>query len=333
MRRNWLRLGCWTGVGLLLLFGLFLACAGLTFLFEIPLTVAFGWPLYLYRVVPQLKPDPWSVASAIVCLIAVVLGSHAFLRWLASASSTEPRPWPWKRTLQLVGLVVLMFVSGIAVTGMIHQTGWLIRSREPLLEGGIREIAARMTSASNLKHISVATSNYSDSKALNELPRSAFDSQGRPMHSWQTALLPFLDEGSLSSQIDRSKPWNDPANSEPMSKQIKPFLNPAIEQQKVHDFGISHYAGNVQVVLGDKPKTMHSFPQGTSNTILAGEVSSNFRAWGDPLNARDPRLGANGHPQGFGGPNGRPAQFVMLDGSVRTFDPKELAELMGKVPE
>ncbi len=28
----------------------------------------------------------------------------------------------------------------------------------------------------------------------------------------------------------------------------------------------------------------------------------------------------------------RPPQFVLLDGSVRTFDPQELAELVGKVP-
>ena len=333
MSWNWLRLGCRTGIGLLLVFGLFLAVDGFLFLAELPLTLAFGWPVYLYRIVPQLKPDPWSVVSAIVCLVALVLGSHAFLRWLYAASSTEPRQWPWKRTLQLVGLVVLMFVSGIAVTGMIHQTGWLIRSREPLVEGGVRVAAARAISANNLKQIGLAVHNYKDSSEDSVLPRSQFDSYGRPMHSWQTALLPYIEQDRLYREINRSKPWTDLANAEPMSTPIKQFRNPSVEQETVNGFGISHYAGNVQVVLGDKPKTMHSFPHGTSNTILAGEVPSNFRAWGDPLNARDPRLGANGHPHGFGGPNGRPAQFVMLDGSVRTFDPKELADLVGKVPE
>ncbi len=332
---QWKSAGCKAGVGLLLLFGLFLACAGLQFVVELPLTVAFGWPWYLKRVVPQLKPDPWSIVSAVVCLVALVLGSHAFLKWLYAASSTEPRRWPWKRTFQLVGLVVLMFVSGIAVTGMIHQTGWLIRSREPLVEGGVRVAATRAMSANNLKQIVIAAHNYADATNPSELPRSLFDAQGRPMHSWQTALLPYLDleEDQVYRQINQSKPWTDPINAEPMSKRVKPFRNPAIEQEQVNGFGISHYAGNVHVVLGDTPKTMQSFPQGTSNTILAGEVASNFRAWGDPLNARDPRLGATGHPQGFGGPNGRPAQFVMLDGSVRTFDPKELADLIGKVPK
>ena len=57
--------------------------------------------------------------------------------------------------------------------------------------------------------------------------------------------------------------------------------------------------------------------------------SSLAQAWGDPFNARDPRHGE----KTFSGPGGRPAQFVMIDASVRTFNAAELAELVGKVPE
>jgi hypothetical protein len=46
---------------------------------------------------------------------------------------------------------------------------------------------------------------------------------------------------------------------------------------------------------------------------------------GAPLTARDPRNGSRG-------PNGRPAQFVLLNGTVYTFDAQELAEL-SKAPE
>ena len=63
-------------------------------------------------------------------------------------------------------------------------------------------------------------------------------------------------------------------------------------------------------------------------------MSAGFRAWGDPMNVRDPRQGVGGGPHAFGSSvRGSPPQFVMLDGSVRTFDAKELAELMGKPPE
>jgi hypothetical protein len=293
---------------------------------EIPITLGLGWVTYLWRVVPRANPDPWTVGTAVACLAGVVVGSHLFLRWLAGGES----PWPWKRTLRCVGLVVLMFVAGIAVVGMVHQTSWLVPSPEPLTQGGIRPVAARMASANHLKQIALAAQNRLEYGK--ELPRSTFTPAGQPLHSWQTALLPYVEQDSLYKRLDHAKPWTHPANAGPMGEPVKVFLNPAFDSAHVNGFGASHYAGNIAVVLGDA-KTLDSFPAGASNTILAGEVSSNFRAWGDPLNARDPRLGATGRLHGFGGPNGRPAQFVLLDGSVRTFDPAELAGLVGNVPE
>ena len=298
---------------------------GRVWILQIPFVLVLGWLGYLWRVIPQLNPDPWTVGTAILCLLGVIAGSHLFLRWLAGREA----PWPLKRTLRCVGLVVLMFVAGIAMVGMIHQTSWLARSPEPLIKS---RDGARTYSANNLKQIGLAAQNHAEVGTPNELPRSTFTADGRPLHSWQTALLPYIEQDQLYKQIDHTKPWAHPANAGPLSTRIRVYQNPSFSDDKVNDFGASHYAGNVAVVLGD-PKKLTDFGAGTANTILAGEVSSNFRAWGDPLNARDPRQGASGHPQGFGAPGGRPTQFVMLDGSVRTFDPQELAELMGKVPE
>ncbi len=295
---------------------------GVGWTFEIPVTLALGWVKYLWKVVPQVNPDPWAVGTAVACLAGVTVGAHFFLRWLAA------RAWSWNRTFRCVGLIVLMFVAGIAVVGMIHQTSWLARSPEPLFlsRGGTRTY-----SANNLKQIGIATHSHHDFDQSKALPRSTFSAAGQPIHSWQTALLPYIEQEQLYKQIDLTKSWTHPANANPLATPIKVYLNPSFSDGKVNDSGVSHYAGNAAVVLGDA-KTLQSFPAGTSNTILAGEVSSNFRAWGDPLNARDPRTGAGGQPNGFGA-RGRPAQFVMLDGSVRTIDPAELAELMSKVPE
>jgi hypothetical protein len=283
-------------------------------------------------VVPKLNPDPASVATAAACLLGVVCGGHAFLKWLYAATgprpdpAAEPRRWPWKWTLMLVGLVVLMFASGIAVTGMAHQTGWLLRSPESL----IKNSSSLTRSGFHLRQITYAAFDHDDESG--RLPRSRFDAQGRPLHSWQTELLPFMGEKAVYEQIDLTKPWTDPANTQAMSTAIFYYQNPYLPDNRVNGFAVSHYAANVRVVLTDEYKKATTFPQGRSNVIFVGEVSANFRAWGDPLNARDPRLGAN-HPHGFGGPNNRPAQFGMLDGSVRTFDPAALAELLGKVPE
>ena len=57
---------------------------------------------------------------------------------------------------------------------------------------------------------------------------------------------------------------------------------------------------------------------GTSNTILAGEVSGGFMAWGDPENRRDPGNGFGTAPNQFGGPEAqRGVQMLLADGSVR----------------
>lgn len=331
-RWRWLK---WTllAIGLLAICVL-LRCGGLEVLVEIPLTLAFGWPWYLRKVLPNVHPDPIAIATAVACLLGVIFGLHRFLGWLYAARGTPPevRRWPWKWTLQSVGLVVLMFVAGVAMTGIVHQTTWVVRSPEPLTKGSMRYVVARYQSANNLKFIGVASDHYASANT-DRLPRSQFDAGGRGHHSWQTVLLPYIEQDTLYRRIDMSKPWTHPSNATAMSFDVETFRNPTVQHERVNGYGASHYAGNYEVVLSDTPRSFNSFPLGSSNTILAGEVSSNFQAWGDPLNARDPRLGANGHPNGFGSPNGRP-QFLMLDGSVRTFDPKELADLAhGKIPE
>jgi hypothetical protein len=56
---------------------------------------------------------------------------------------------------------------------------------------------------------------------------------------------------------------------------------------------------------------------GTSNAILAGEVNANFEPWGKPGNCRDPRLGLNKSPHGFGSPFIGGGHFLMADGAVK----------------
>ena len=60
-------------------------------------------------------------------------------------------------------------------------------------------------------------------------------------------------------------------------------------------------------------------PQGSSNLILAGEVSSGFKAWGDPSNTRNPADGLGNGPNQFGSVIGKKegAMLLMADGSVK----------------
>jgi hypothetical protein len=132
--------GSLTRANLLEAFGLFLMAAGSLVLavfimgsgrfwiLEAPMKLAIGWLLYLDRVEKEIRPDLMNVVSAVVCLAGVAGSAHLFLRWLTAGA------WPVKRTLQVLALVGLMFASGLAVVGIVQQTGWLIRTPEPLVK-------------------------------------------------------------------------------------------------------------------------------------------------------------------------------------------------------
>ncbi len=55
---------------------------------------------------------------------------------------------------------------------------------------------------------------------------------------------------------------------------------------------------------------------------MAGEVAAKLKAWGDPLNLRDPALGINRSEDGFGsslgGRSSVNCQMLFADGSVQT---------------
>jgi prepilin-type processing-associated H-X9-DG protein len=55
----------------------------------------------------------------------------------------------------------------------------------------------------------------------------------------------------------------------------------------------------------------------------------NLKPWGHPWQWRDPALGLNQSPDGFGSPDsqGR-VHFLMADGSVRTFSTKTSPEVL-----
>ena len=72
--------------------------------------------------------------------------------------------------------------------------------------------ARRAQCTNNLKQIALALHNYEqEHKALP--PAYTVDATGRPLHSWRTLILPYLEQESLYRSIDLSKPWDDRSNA------------------------------------------------------------------------------------------------------------------------
>ncbi len=134
---------------------------------------------------------------------------------------------------------------------------------------------------------------------------------------------------------DFNQPWTAANNQITFRIVVPGYLNPNVDPATftVGGLGAAHYAGNSQLLKANENATISQITDGTSNTILAGEVSGGFMAWGDPENRRDPALGFGTAPNQFGGPAAsRPGVMMLLcDGSVRFIsndvDPTELKNL------
>lgn len=302
-----------------------LSCMGFVAPIDFAVAVAFGWIWYLVRTLPQVQPASAGVVTAAACLVLFVVGSQFFLGWLYSeirnrngTSGSPHSRWKWRWTLGLAAVIVVMFVAGMATVGVTHQLGWLLTSREPWLasDSGVRDAARRAWSQNNLKQIGLAVQSYE--QAHGSLPPGGtFDRRGRPVHGWQAMILPYVEQKELYDRIDFSNPWNGLQNAPVFRTEIATYQNPGIrERTNAAGFALSHYAANVSLLGGDHPRKFTEVTDGTSNTLLAGEVTAGFKAWGDPTNWRDPTLGLNSNPAGFASPYPGGVNFLMADGSV-----------------
>jgi len=326
-----------------------LACMGIGVVGDVTVALLLGWGFYLARVLPQMRPNWGGVTVAVFCLVAFTAGLHAFLSWfyrhwqrpaqakpfaIEAHESLPDQRWKTRWTSAAVALIVLMFFAGMAATGFAHQLGWLLTSTQPFTElGGARAAARRAQSTNNLKQIGLAAHTFQERDEPLP-PGCTVAADGELLQSWMTLILPFEEQQTLYDQIDFKLAWDHPRNASVFKTRVWPYQNPGFpddQQRDAQGWSLTEYAGNVHVLGGPRRLTFASITDGTSNTILAGEIAHRFPPWGIPGNWRDPAKGINRSPAGFGGPWLGGTNISFVDGSVRfiknTVDPKVLEAL------
>ena len=309
---------------------LFLVCTGLI---VPPVQIAWilttGWIMFLRRTGREMTVSVGSLVWFAVCLFVLVLLAHRTAIWLLSrpTEATSPdaaarpiREWPFRRSCVLLLAVLSSFIAGVCLVGITHETVWMATSKEPFMEdtGGGRRAARRTQSKINLKHLGLALHDHH--VAHQGFPASTtFDELGRVRHGWIAPLLPFLDATSLYNQVRFDLPWSAAENRTLFEQPIPQLTNPGVLRQlrDENGYALIDYAGNSLMLQPGRKRLIGEITDGTSNTILAGEVNADFQPWGKPGNCRDPRLGLNKSPHGFGSPFTGGAQFLMADGTVR----------------
>jgi hypothetical protein len=320
-----------------------------------------GWLYFPLQALSQITVHWPSVILGIVCTVGFVFGLHVTLKWFVSttqsAATAARRSWSFRSTLVVAAAAWLLFGAGTAMVATTHQTIWLITGRvrpnatETATEqapGGILSNARRAANRSgrkgNLKMFGLGFHNFHD--VMGSFPAGGtMTADGTLLHGWAVRLGPFLD--LQNGEFDFSVPWNQPPNDRLYRSALPIFLNPEIPRVFDADgFALSHLAANLRVfaVVTVDAATGEPLPDtaarrlrfqdikdGSSNTILIGEVRANFKPWGHPANIRDPSVGINRSPHGFGAPGGDGAHFLLGDGSVKfitsNIDPEVLRRL------
>jgi type II secretory pathway pseudopilin PulG len=127
-------------------------------------------------------------------------------------NDASPKAHP-RRPFTLVEFLVVLGIIAVLISLVLPAT----RSARPA--------ARRAQCVNNLKQIALALHNYEQTH--NALPPAyTVDANGRPLHSWRTLILPYLEQGPLYETIDLTKPWDDPANARALGTSLPVFRCP-----------------------------------------------------------------------------------------------------------
>jgi prepilin-type processing-associated H-X9-DG protein len=199
---------------------------------------------------------------------------------------------------------LLMIVTTIAVLSALSLPAYTSARRD----------ARRAWCKNNLKQIALALHNYEqDHKALP--PAYTTDANGRPLHSWRTLILPYLEQKSLYEKIDLSKPWNDPVNATASATNPDVFICPEFVDTKNTTAYLAVVGPDGFLVPG-RPRRFEEITDGLASTLAVIEASEEDAVpWMAPFDADAftvMKLDTKAKLHHAGGTNA-----AMADGSVR----------------
>jgi hypothetical protein len=181
-----------------------------------------------------------------------------------------------------------------------------------------REPARRNSCTNKLHQIAIALQNYADVyRALP--PAYTVDADGKPLHSWRTLILPYLEEEQLYKTIDLTKPWDDPANAEACKTSLHAYQCPSSSNDDNRTTYVAVLTPN-SCFRPTEPRKLSEITDDASETLMVIEVDTEHAVpWMSPVDADEKvvmGIGPNSKLAHNGGLHG--AAFV--DGSVRFLD-------------
>jgi prepilin-type processing-associated H-X9-DG protein len=180
--------------------------------------------------------------------------------------------------------------------------------------GRAREAARRTQCMNNLKQIALAIRFYEAEH--HELPPAyTTDADGKPLHSWRTLILPYMEEQELYDTIDLTKPWDDPVNAEAIKRIPLTYQCPSVYNNDNRTTYLAVVSPS-SCLRGAEPRKLSEVTDPAATTLVVIEVDEAHGVpWMAPEDADETLLLTIGVPNSkTPHPAGMNAAFV--DGHV-----------------
>jgi hypothetical protein len=146
-------------------------------------------------------------------------------------------------------------------------------------------------------------------------PAYTVDADGKPLHSWRTLILPYLDQAELYKKIDRSKPWDDPANAEARNTNIYAYRCPSTNCPPSHTTYMAIVAPG-SCLRSAEPRPVSEITGGKAETAMVIEVDPKHSVpWMAPTDADEALILSLGPETKLAHTGGMYATYV--DGTVQ----------------
>jgi prepilin-type processing-associated H-X9-DG protein len=185
----------------------------------------------------------------------------------------------WSLGTKRFALALLVFVP-LAIYALLPQTG-------------SRPVAPHAICAYSMRSIGEALLAYEhDHGSLP--PAYTVDSQGKPLHSWRTLIMPYIDRADVLAAMKLDKPWNDPANKRVAGIMIE-FLTCPSDQPLTTQTNYVALIGPNTAWPGSVGRKLAEIKR-PSKTILVIEVADSGIQWAEPRDLHAEDLTSAGGP-------------------------------------
>ena len=154
-----------------------------------------------------------------------------------------------------------------------------------------RETARLVNCKNNLRKIGLALHQYHTMHRVfppGVLGTSGSKSAGELLHTWQTMILPLMDQKPLYQRYNSNVRFDHPGNADIVRVTVPVYLCPSLDAARTDNrFASAHYVGNAGIRPGQDngilyPLSRISFRDlldGSSQTVIVGELDFEVGGW------------------------------------------------------